>query len=61
MLGIKTKHVPIDGIFANQIRDAVARVASGHLSEHEQECVKRSKESLCQYKSTWIGSHGQLL
>lgn len=61
MLGIKTRHVPIEGVCANQIRDAVARVTSGQLSKHEQESVKRSKESMCQYKLTWIGRHGQLL
>lgn len=53
MLGIKTRRTPIGGDIANQIRDAVARVANGQLNAQEQASVKRAKEALGRYEIRW--------
>lgn len=53
MLGIKTRRTPIGGDIANQIRDAVARVANGQLNAQEQASVKRAKEALGRYEIHW--------
>ena len=59
MLGIKTRRAPIGGDVANQIRDAVARVATGQLNERDLASVKRSKEAMSQYEVHWYGLDGQ--
>ena len=61
MLGIKTRRTPIGGDIANQIRDAVARVANGQLNAQEKASVERSKRIRSQYKSRWIGLDGKEL
>lgn len=61
MLGIKTRRTPIQGDIARNIRNAVARVATGQLNEREKASVERSKKSLRQYNATWIGLNGQEL
>lgn len=61
MLGIKTRRAPIRGDIADNIRDAVARVATGQLNEREKASVERSKKILGQYKATWIGLDGRKL
>lgn len=53
MLGIKTRRTPVTGDIADNIRDAVARVATGQLNECEKESVKRSKELLRRYNFKW--------
>ena len=53
MLGIKTRRAPIGGDVANQIRDAVARVATGQLNERDLASVKRSKEAMSHYDIRW--------
>lgn len=53
MLGIKTRRTPVTGDIADNIRDAVARVATGQLNECEKESVKRSKELLSRYNFKW--------
>lgn len=53
MLGIKTRRTPIVGDVANQIRDAVARVATGQLNERDLASVKRSKEAMNRYEIRW--------
>lgn len=53
MLGINTRRAPIRGDIANQIRDAVARVANGQLNAQEQASVKRAKEALGHYEIHW--------
>ncbi len=53
MLGIKTRRAPIGGAIANQIRDAVARVANGQLNAQEQASVERAKEALGRYEIHW--------
>ena len=53
MLGINTRRAPIRGDIANQIRDAVARVANGQLNAQEQASVKRAKEALGRYEIHW--------
>jgi hypothetical protein len=53
MLGIKTRRAPIGGDVANQIRDAVARVATGQLNERDLASMKRSKEALSRYDIHW--------
>lgn len=59
MLGIKTRRAPIGGDIANNIRDAVARVATGQLNEREKASVERSKKILSEYTATWIGLDGK--
>ncbi len=61
MLGIKTRRTPIGGDIANQIRDAVARVANGQLNAQEKASVERSKRIRSQYKARWIGLDGKEL
>jgi len=61
MLGIKTRRTPIEGDIANQIRDAVARVANGQLNAQEKASVERSKRIRSQYKARWIGLDGKEL
>ena len=61
MLGIKTRRAPIGGDIANQIRDAVARVANGQLNAQEKASVERSKRIRSQYKARWIGLDGKEL
>lgn len=61
MLGIKTRRTPIGGDIANQIRDAVARVANGQLNAQEKASVERSKQIRSQYKARWIGLDGEEL
>ena len=61
MLGVKTKRTPIGGDVANQIRNAVARVANGKLNAQEQASVERSKRIRSQYKVRWIGLDGKEL
>ena len=46
---------------ANQIRDAVARVANGQLNAQEKASVERSKRIRSQYKARWIGLDGKEL
>ena len=53
MLGIKTRRAPIEGDIANQIRDAVVRVANGQLNVQEQASIKRAKEALGRYEIHW--------
>ena len=53
MLGIKTRRAPIGGDIANNIRDAVARVANGQLNAQEKASVKRAKEALGRYEIHW--------
>lgn len=53
MLGIKTRRTPIEGDIARNIRDAVARVATGQLNERERASVKRSREALNRYEIHW--------
>lgn len=53
MLGIKTRRDPVRGDVARQIRDAVIRIATGKLSEHELASVKKSQKALKRYKIQW--------
>ena len=61
MLGIKTRRAPVGGDIAKNIRDAVARVATGQLNECEKASVERSKTILSQYHATWVGLDGKEL
>ena len=61
MLGIKTRRAPIGGDIANQIRDAVVRVANGQLNAQEKASVERSKQIRSRYKARWIGLDGKVL
>lgn len=53
MLGIKTRRAPIRGDIAKNIRDAVARVASGQLNAQDKASVERAKEALSRYEIHW--------
>ncbi len=59
MLGIKTRRAPIGGDIAKNIRDAVARVASGQLNAQEKASVERSKKIREQYEVHWFGLDGK--
>ena len=59
MLGIKTRRAPIGGDIAKNIRDAVARVASGQLNAQEKASVERSRKIRGQYEVHWIGLDGK--
>lgn len=61
MLGHTTRRIPIKGEAANEIRKAIARVASGQLNEQERASVERSKKLRRMYKATWIGLDGREL
>lgn len=61
MLGIKTRRAPIGGDIADNIRDAVVRVATGQFNEREKASVERSKRIRSQYKARWIGLNGKEL
>jgi len=61
MLGIKTRRSPIGGDIANEIRNAVARVANGQLNAQEKASVERSKQIRSRYKARWIGLDGKVL
>jgi hypothetical protein len=53
MLGIKTRRAPIEGDIANNIRNAVARVANGQLSAQDKAVVRRAKAALDRYDIHW--------
>ena len=53
MLGIKTRRTPITGDIANEIRNAVVRVANGQLNAQEKASVERAKEALNRYEINW--------
>lgn len=59
MLGIETRRTPINGDIADNIRNAVARVATGQLNKREKASVERSKILRRQYKARWIGLDGK--
>lgn len=59
MLGIKTRRAPIGGDIANNIRDAVARVATGQLNEHDKAVMERSRQARGQYEAHWYGLDGK--
>jgi len=50
MLGIKSHRPPIEGDIADEIRDAVVRVAKGQLNEEEKAVQERLKKALEKYK-----------
>ncbi len=54
MLGFKSQQPPIEGDIANDIRDAVVRVAKGQLNECEKASQKRLEEALEKYEVEWI-------
>ena len=59
MLGIKTRRAPIGGDIANQIRDAVARVAAGQLNERERAEIERRKRHISECAVHWFGLDGK--
>ena len=61
MLGINTKREPITGDIAKRIRDAVARISTGQLNEHDKEMIERSKRTGSKYTATWVGLNGKSL
>jgi capsular polysaccharide biosynthesis protein len=53
MLGIKSHRPPIEGDIADEIRDAVVRVAKGQLNEEEKAVQERLKKALEKYEVKW--------
>ena len=53
MLGIKSHRPPIEGDIADEIRDAVVRVAKGQLNEEEKAVQERFKKALEKYEVKW--------
>lgn len=53
MLGIDNKRPPIQEPFASQIRDAVRRITTGQLNEHDRQVIKDSEEIRRAYHAVW--------
>ena len=54
MLGIKSHRPPIEGDIADEIRDAVVRVANGQLNDEEKASQERLQKALEKYEVEWI-------
>ena len=53
MLGIDTPHKPIEGKFAEEIREVVHRMSTGRLNEADKRRIRRSKKVLQRYNAVW--------
>ena len=53
MLGIDTPHKPIEGKFADEIRDVVRRMSTGKLNETDKKMIRRSRKVLEKYDAVW--------
>ena len=53
MLGIDTPHKPIEGKFADEIRDIVRRMSTGKLNETDKKMIRRSRKVLEKYDAVW--------
>ena len=53
MLGIDTPHKPIEGKFADEIRDVVRRMSTGKLNESDKKMIRRSRKVLEKYDAVW--------
>ena len=53
MLGFKSQQPLIEGDIADEIRDAVVRVAKGQLNEEEKAVQERLKKALEKYEVKW--------
>jgi hypothetical protein len=53
MLGIDTPHKPVEGKFAEEIRDAVRRVTSKKLNDADKRRLRRSRRVLARFDAVW--------
>ena len=53
MLGIDSVHTPIQGSFADEIRESVRRITTGHLNEADRSRMRRSRKVLSRYEAVW--------
>jgi hypothetical protein len=53
MLGINSLRTPIQGTFADEIRESVHRVTTGHLNESDKSRMRRSRKVLSRYEAVW--------
>lgn len=53
MLGIDTPHKPVEGKFAEEIRDAVLRVTSKKLNDADKRRLRRSRQVLARFDAVW--------
>ena len=53
MLGIDTTHKPVEGKFAEEIRDAVRRVTSKKLNDADKRRLRRSRQVLARFDAVW--------
>ena len=53
MLGIDTPHKPVEGRFAEEIRDAVRRVTTKTLNDADKRRISRSRKILERFDSVW--------
>lgn len=53
MLGFDTPHKPIEGKFANEIRETVRRVSTGNLNDCDRNRMARSSKVLKRYNAIW--------
>ena len=53
MLGIDTPHKPVEGKFAEEIRDAVRRVTTKKLNAADKRRIKRSRKILERFDAVW--------
>lgn len=53
MLGIDTPHKPVEGKFAEEIRDAVRRVTTRKLNDADKRRISRSRRILERFDAVW--------
>ena len=53
MLGIDTPHKPVEGKFAEEIRDSVRRVTTRKLNDADRRRISRSRKILERFDAVW--------
>ena len=53
MLGIDTPHKPVEGRFAEEIRDTVRRVTTRTLNDADKRRIRRSRKILERFDAVW--------
>ena len=53
MLGIDTPHKPVEGRFAEEIREAVRRVTTKKLNDADRRRIRRTRKILDRFDAVW--------
>ena len=53
MLGIDSPHTPVEGKFADEIRETMRRMSTGNLNEADKKRIRRSRKVLEKYEAVW--------